>query len=93
MNRRIHAFVSGKVQGVWYRASTQQIALELGLTGWVRNLTDGRVEIIAEGNEDKLNELVDWCWKGPELAAVTDIETRQLEFQGEFESFDKRDTV
>lgn len=66
-------FVSGKVQGVWYRASTQEKAAELSLTGYARNLTDGRVEVMACGDDDQLNALERWLWEGPPLADVADV--------------------
>ena len=92
MNKRVHAFVSGKVQGVWYRASSQQKAQELGLYGWVRNLSDGRVEFIAEGEESHLQELLNWCWQGPELADVTNIDKEWSAASAEFSSFDTKPT-
>lgn len=68
-----HFFVSGKVQGVWFRVSTQDKAKELGLTGWARNLADGRVEVMACGEGNKVNELHEWLTQGPELAQVTKV--------------------
>ena len=69
-----HRFiVSGLVHGVFFRATTQQKALELGLTGWVKNCDDGSVEIHAEGPEDKLKELEEWCWKGSKEAKVQNV--------------------
>lgn len=73
---QIHLFISGRVQGVWYRQRTLEKATALGLDGWVRNLGDGRVEIQACGPQDDLLELLDWCWKGPTLARVRDIDVR-----------------
>lgn len=69
----IHCFVSGRVQGVWFRASTQEKAKKLGLTGWARNLPDGRVEVLACGDKEKLKELHQWLHTGPELANVTEV--------------------
>jgi acylphosphatase len=69
----MHCFISGKVQGVWYRASTQDKAVSLGLTGWARNLEDGRVEVKAFGTRQQLAELHAWLKIGPELAKVTDV--------------------
>ena len=87
---RIHVFVSGLVQGVFFRSQAKNKAEELGLFGWVRNLTDGRVEILAEGEKDKLEELVNWAKKGPESARVDDLEISWQEFKGEFEDFEIR---
>ncbi len=77
----IHCFVSGKVQGVWFRAGTQDKAKELGITGWARNLPDGRVEVIACGEKDKVAELHAWLKQGPELANVTDVIYEEIAWQ------------
>ncbi len=71
--RRIHAFVSGRVQGVFFRQSTQEEAARLGLTGWVRNLHDGRVELEAQGEADAVGDLLLWCNQGPEAAQVKSL--------------------
>lgn len=65
-----HFIVSGRVQGVWYRASTHKQATRLGLRGWVRNLADGRVELVAGGDQEALDQLQAWLWEGPPLAQV-----------------------
>lgn len=69
----LRCLVAGRVQGVYYRASTQRRAEALGLTGWVRNLPDGRVELVAMGAEHALRELQDWLWQGPAQAQVTEV--------------------
>ena len=69
-----HYFVTGRVQGVFYRSSTQRQARQLGLNGWVRNLTDGRVEILVCGDDDGVDTLEKWLEIGPEYAKVTNIE-------------------
>ncbi len=74
----MHCFVSGKVQGVWYRASTQQEAQSLGLTGWARNLADGRVEVKAFGDGEVLQQLFTWLKIGPERAEVTDVTYEEI---------------
>jgi len=84
---RVHIYVSGRVQGVFYRSNTRRKALELGITGWVRNLPDGRVEIVAEGEREKLERLIEWCRHGPPLARVEDLEIIWEEPRGEFDSF------
>jgi acylphosphatase len=66
--------VSGRVQGVWFRAATQGKAIELQLTGRAVNLPDGRVEVIACGPEERLAQLRNWLWQGPELARVESVE-------------------
>ncbi len=88
--QRLHLLISGRVQGVWYRASTRAKARELGLTGWVRNLRDGRVEALAEGPRVSLDELLAWCHDGPVLARVDGIERQWGPPTGEFGSFDTR---
>ncbi|MBX3708563.1 MAG: acylphosphatase [Gammaproteobacteria bacterium] len=77
----IHCFVSGKVQGVWFRASTQKQAQCLGLTGWVRNLPDGRVEVLACGKREDVVQLHTWLKHGPPLANVTDLAYEELPWQ------------
>ncbi|WMJ74217.1 acylphosphatase [Cytophagaceae bacterium ABcell3] len=78
--------VTGKVQGVYYRASAREKALELGLKGLVKNMSDGSVYIEAEGPEEKLEEFVRWCKKGPVLARVSDIDVKEGSAQ-DFASF------
>lgn len=87
---RLHLLISGRVQGVWYRASTRTRARDLGLTGWVRNLPDGRVEALAEGPGAALEALLAWCHDGPMLARVSAIDTTWGEATGEFSSFEAR---
>ncbi len=87
---RLHLLISGRVQGVWYRASTRVRARELGLTGWVRNLRDGRVEALAEGPRSDLEALLEWCHRGPELARVTGIEAAWGEAGREHTGFETR---
>jgi acylphosphatase len=67
---RVHLYISGRVQGVFYRRNAMQEAKRLGLTGWVRNLPDRRVEAVAEGDEKLVEEFISWCRKGPPLAIV-----------------------
>jgi len=94
MKRRIHIIVRGRVQGVFFRYSTEQVAKSLGVFGWVRNLRDGRsVEIVAEGEEEKLKELLEWAKKGPSMAIVKEIEYDWEEYKGEFNDFRIERTV
>lgn len=85
----VHLIVQGRVQGVFYRAKTQKVAEGLGLTGWVKNCDDGSVEIHAEGSKAKLEELIEWCRKGPALASVSNIDLNWVESEG-LHSFDIR---
>jgi acylphosphatase len=80
-----HVFISGKVQGVGYRYATVHQAQHLGLNGWVRNLPDGRVEAIFEGDRVLVEQMINWCHQGPPAARVQDIETtyeRATDLQG-----------
>ena len=88
--KRWNFLVSGHVQGVFYRASTESQALALGITGYARNLPDGRVEIIAEGTEDKLKQLKNWCGEGPPAAKVESVEVSEETPTGEFTDFGVR---
>ena len=71
--------VSGKVQGVFYRASAAERARALGLTGYAKNLPDGRVEVLACGEEAKVSELIEWLWKGPPAAKVQHVEVQDAD--------------
>lgn len=73
--KTIHAHVTGLVQQVGYRQSCRQVARSLGLVGWVRNLPDGRVEVLAQGEADAVDRLVGWLWAGPSLARVSGVES------------------
>ncbi|MBD2838250.1 acylphosphatase [Pseudomonas sp. JM0905a] len=78
----LHGYVSGKVQGVYYRQSTQEQADRLELDGWVRNLADGRVEVLLEGEEDAVRELAGWLEQGPAEAKVAGVELQEQPLQG-----------
>ena len=71
-------YVSGRVQGVFYRASTRLKAIEVGCTGYVRNLTDGRVEVLAVGASSAVQSLIDWLWQGPPSARVADVQVIEV---------------
>jgi len=87
LNVRMHVYASGMVQGVFFRAETAEIAERLGLSGWVRNLTDGRVEALFEGQEDKVEEVVEFCRRGPSGAHVSNLDVKREEWTGEFRRF------
>ena len=87
MNRRVHLIVVGRVQGVCFRDYTRSEARRLCLTGWVRNLPTGDVEILAEGPEEKLNDLVNWSRKGSPGSRVIDLSVEWEDSQQEFDSF------
>ena len=75
----VRATVTGRVQGVGFRYATLSEAQQLGLTGWVRNLADGRVEVVAQGTQDDVDHLVDWLATGPRLASVIGVEVAPME--------------
>jgi acylphosphatase len=84
---RARVFISGKVQGVFFRAHTKARAERLGLTGWVRNLPDGRVEVVFEGSKEYVEEMVEWCWQGSPGAKVESVNVRRDKASGEFGGF------
>ena len=82
---RAHVFVSGTVQGVYYRANTREKARERGVDGWVRNLDDGRVEAVFEGSEDAVESMIEWCHEGSPAAAVDGVDVEYEDPRGESE--------
>ena len=85
--KQLHCIVRGRVQGVFFRASTQREARRLGLSGWVSNRADGSVEILAEGEDDVLRAFLTWAQRGPGAARVDRVETRWRSFTGDFIDF------
>ena len=85
---RAHVFVSGRVQGVYFRQNTKKVATRHKVTGLVRNLPDGRVEAVFEGDEMAVNEVIEWCHVGPPKARVQDVSVKFLKYTGEFFEFD-----
>ena len=90
---RAHILVHGRVQGVYYRATAQEVAQRLGLSGWVRNRAGGEVEIVAEGPRDRVEDLLAWCRRGPELARVERVDVDESEPVGLAGGFHVRPTV
>jgi len=86
MKRTVSIIVSGKVQGVFFRQSTKEKARSLSITGEVSNKKDGTVHVIATGESDAIDQLIDWCKRGPERAEVEGVEVREEE-EVVFESF------
>ena len=86
--QRIRIFVTGKVQGVFFRQALKVMAKKNDVFGWVKNLKDGRVEAVLEGDEEKVNRLIEWSHGGPANARVEDVEIRNEKFIGEFSQFD-----
>lgn len=87
MKARAHMWVSGRVQGVFYRDNTRRWASSLGLSGWVRNLPDGRVEVSVEGEKDKIESLERKLMEGPPLSHVERVITEWEDYKGEYSGF------
>jgi|UniRef100_A0A7C4YFQ5 acylphosphatase len=87
---RINAIVKGYVQGVGYRFFTERKAKEYGITGWVKNLRDGNVQVVAEGERSIIEEFIKDLKVGPHSASVTDIEIKWEKYTGEFKDFEVR---
>ena len=85
---RVHIFVSGKVQGVFFRENTKKKAEELLISGWVRNLPDERVEAVFEGERENIEKILKWAKKGPFFAKVDNLEILQEDYRGEFDNFE-----
>ncbi len=85
--KAVHCFVSGRVQGVFYRASTCDEAKRLGLSGWVKNLSDGRVEFFAQGPDEQVESLIRWCKIGPPAARVDNVEVKEAEYAPSLDTF------
>jgi len=88
--QRVYIIVYGYVQGVFFRHNTKKMALSLGLKGYVRNMADGSVEVVAEGPEDKIKELVESCKKGPEAAKVSKVDVKFGKARNDFGGFEIR---
>ncbi|MGH3148962.1 MAG: acylphosphatase [Rubrobacter sp.] len=88
--QRARVSISGRVQGVFFRDSAREKAEQLGLAGWVRNLSDGRVEALFEGPSPKVKEMVEWCEHGPSHASVDSVDTDFEEPGGDLQRFEVR---
>ncbi|MEN6440974.1 MAG: acylphosphatase [Syntrophobacter sp.] len=86
-NKRAHVWISGRVQGVFFRAFTRDTAIQLGVTGWARNLSDGRVEAVFEGDAGTIERMLQWCHQGSPMSRVDTVEVLEEEYAGDFESF------
>ncbi len=84
---RKNVYISGRVQGVGFRASTRRKAKQVGVKGWVRNLYDGRVEAVFAGEKEKVQKLINYVNKGPSFARVENVEVIDREYKGEFNNF------
>jgi len=90
MKVRVHVLVSGRVQGVFFRSETGREARKWDVFGWVRNLLDGKVEAVFEGEEEVVNVLVEFCKRGPPDAVITGVKVDWESYKGEFRDFEMR---
>ena len=86
--QRVHLLITGKVQGVFFRQAMKVTAIKNNATGWVRNLKDGRVEAVIEGEDLDVSNVVEWSHAGPANARVEDVEIRNEQHKGEFAKFE-----
>jgi len=85
--KKVRVVVTGRVQGVWFRAATRDKAKQLGVNGYVRNLVSGDVEFVAEGDDSEVDRLIQWVRHGPPLAGVDDVEVEILQYDNEYTDF------
>lgn len=86
-NVRAHVIIEGRVQGVFFRHHTQEMAVNLGVKGWVKNRQDGSVEAVFEGAKDNVDQVIQWCRQGPSQARVTRVHQILEDYKGESEGF------
>lgn len=84
---RAHVYISGRVQGVYFRYFARRLAEQHGLTGWVRNLPDGRVEALFEGERESVSQILEWCHQGPPGALVGGVQVAWEQYTGEYSRF------
>ena len=84
----VHILVTGKVQGVFFRQATKVVAVKNNVTGWVKNLESGQVEILLEGDAQNVNSVIDWCHNGPANSRVDEIKIKQQEFSWQYSNFE-----
>ena len=84
---RARVIVEGLVQGVFFRANTQEVARRHGVTGWVRNNPDGSVEAVLEGRDEDVKKVIEWCHSGPPSARVRNVDVQWEDYKGEFNDF------
>jgi acylphosphatase len=85
--KRVHVHISGRVQGVFFRAETQRAAMNFKLTGWVRNMADGRVEAVFEGEDTNVDKMLTWCHIGPPAARVENVTAKEEPYTDSFHDF------
>ena len=84
---RARVIIEGRVQGVFFRHHTQEMAFRLGVNGWVKNRRDGSVEAVFEGDQERVDQIIQWCHRGPFEARVTKVHSTWENYTGEFEDF------
>ena len=89
-DQQAHVWITGRVQGVFFRAATRDQAIVFGLKGWVRNLRDGRVEAVLKGPSEQVKRMLDWCWQGPPHAYVGDVKIEWETVDPGFDDFSIR---
>lgn len=85
--KRLHVYISGRVQGVFFREDTRHTAAEFNITGWVRNMDDGRVEAVFEGEDSDVEKIIAWCKVGPPSSRVENVTTTEEQYTGSFQDF------
>ena len=85
--RRVHVWIAGRVQGVYFRAYARDAGRSIGVSGWVRNLPDGRVEAVFEGDEERAKKMIEWCYNGSPLSRVEAVDIHEESYTGEFDTF------
>ena len=90
MKVRVHVYISGEVQGVFFRDTTTNEASRRRVRGWVRNLRDGRVEALFEGEKENVQAMIEFCWRGPGLAKVKNVDAEWEPYVGDEELFETR---
>ena len=88
--KALRAVITGRVQGVNFRMATSGVADQYGVNGWVMNRPDGSVEAFFEGDAEKVNAVLKWCWKGPSMASVKDVKIFEEKYTGKYEDFSVR---
>lgn len=88
--KRVHLLIEGKVQGVFFRATSRKMATSFGVKGWVRNRWDGKVEMVVEGNSASVDKMLQWAHQGPPGASVSKVQVKEQPFKGEFDTFSIR---
>jgi acylphosphatase len=87
MKKTVHVVISGRVQGVFFRDNTRQQAEMRGVFGWVRNTSDGKVEAVFQGEDDRVDDLISWCYQGSPLSTVSDVSVENIASDESFDSF------